>query len=223
MTPDNTRVLFVLACLSTGSGCQENPSPLMSPSDQAAASSGDMATMTDAGTSTALGMVRYSYICDNKPEKAVELPHIRFGATYSCLFKSDSFQIEVKDDRVPVDFRLFIPGYHGPGTYTMIADKFSGMGFTECVWPSIRIQDGNCPALANSTISPCCLDQGSLSQGLSCTIVVQQHSSTRVTGTFECTVAAYNDGPNSPDTCPFRGMAQVKGSFDFGPQDCVTK
>lgn len=216
---------LVLNCLMALVSCQGNDGPtMMFTLDQEHDSAMDMSSPLgpDAATSNTPGLVRYSYVCDNKPEKAVALPKEQFGAHYWCDFQSDSFFINVTDNRVPIDFRLSIPylDYHGPGTYMMIADQVSGSGFSDCVWPSIRIQDANCPALAGATISSCCRDSSARASALSCSVTITQHSMTKITGTFTCHIQAEKSGINSPFMCPSGGQADVKGSFDFGPQDC---
>lgn len=217
-------ITTTLTCFLTLTGCHSNDDPMMmnTTSDQSNPGSSDMASssMPDLSDPNAPGMVRYSYICDDKPEKTVELPHVRFGADYHCIFQNSFFSINVTDGRVPVDFRLAVPGYHGPGTYSIIADVFSGTGFSECVWPSIQIQDKNCRAMWGQ-MSSCCTSKEAQARALTCTVTVQQHSLTRVTGSYECLIQADSNGPNSPFACPYLGKAQVQGSFDFGPQDCM--
>lgn len=225
MQPQPLLVPLSVTCLLVLAGCPANEGPTMPTSDQGHTNEHDLGIMSipDAADPNAPGMVRYSYVCDGKPEKTVELPHQRFGATYSCNFENDYFLINVKDTRVPIDFRLSIPfaSYHGPGTYPVTADKFSGSGFAYCQWPSIRIQDGNCPALAGSSISACCLGSDAQKNSLSCSITVQEHSLSRVTGSFTCQVRADSEGVDSPFMCPFLSHADVMGSFDFGPKDCT--
>src|SRR5262249_30444465 len=141
-------------------------------------------TPPDAADPNAPGMVRYSYSCDDQPEKNVEVPHVRFGATYTCQFKSDYFTLNVKDDRIPLDFRLNIPNYHGPGDYQYVADKLSGSGFAYCEWPSFQVADSNCPAMRPGQIGACCMDSAAQEKALTCTLTVTQHTLTRASGTF---------------------------------------
>lgn len=214
--------LTTVGLLMVSIGCQ-GKDPSMTTADQSSSGAGDMSNTSapDASDPNGPGMVRYSYVCDDKSEKTVELPHVRFGATYSCRFMSDLFSISVRDDRVPVEFRLGITGYHGPGTYNVIAERESNFFFDNCSWSSVEVYDGNCPALSKGTISPCCRAAGAQAKAQSCTITVQQHSLTRVSGSFSCSIQADQEGPDTPYSCRSRGKAQLQGSFDFGPQDCM--
>lgn len=221
MKPHTLAFVLTSTYLLTSIGCSPNNSPMMATSDQAQSGPVDMGSMamTDARDPNAPGLVRYSYICDDKPEKTVELPRVQFGATYSCGITNDIFAIEVTDNRIPVDFSLNITNYHGPGTYTIIAQQFSGSGWTDCQWSDLKVLDGNCPAL-HKQITPCCLNTDAQAKALTCTVTVQQHVLTRVSGVFACEVQAGSEGPNTPNWCPYFGKASVHGSFDFGPQDC---
>jgi len=219
----NTRLSAVLlGGLFTSIGCQGTGTPMMVNADQAVVNPVDMMSpQADAGDPNGPGMVRYSYVCDTMPEKTVELPHVRFGAKYSCNFTSDNFSITVTDDRVPVNFNLSVPSYHGPGSYTLIADDYLIAGHTQCRWPSIEVADKNCTTLWGGIFTTCCTTMEARAKALTCTVVVQQHSLSRVTGTFDCHIQTEKDGPGAPDYCPSSVSAQVHGSFDFGPQDCT--
>lgn len=201
-------------------GCQNNSDKIF-PLDQAGTAAGDLANKTDAADPNAPGLVRYSYVCGDMPEKSVELPHVRFGATYKCDFESNFFTITVTDDRVPVSFHLGVPGYHGPGTYTLIADDYIIAGTRQCRWPSIEVADKNCKPLWLGIFTTCCSTMEARAKALTCTVVVQQHTLTRASGTFDCRIQTEEDGPGAPDYCPPSIAAQVHGSFDFGPQDCL--
>lgn len=209
---------LLLSCLVLCSSCQRTDSSV----DQSPNTSGDMSgTGTpDAADPNAPGLVRYTYTCGNNPAKTISLPHERFGALYKCLFTPDVFNITVTDDRIPVQFRLGITNYHGPSTYTVIADAVSGTGFSECKWSSIEVADKNCPALWTNTFTPCCSTMEARAKALSCTVVVQQHSLTRVSGTFDCRIQTEKYDSQTPIYCPPTLSAHVEGSFDFGPKDC---
>jgi hypothetical protein len=195
---------------------------MMTGADQTSGTPSDMMTaQTDAADPNAPGLVRYSYVCGTMPEKSVELPHVRFGATYDCRFKSDYFTITVTDDRVPVKFSLGVPGYHGPGTYTVIAYYYILAGVPVCRWSAVEVADQNCPLMGRGDFSPCCNTPELRAKALTCTIVVQQHSLTRATGTFECRIQSAGERLGTTEYCPPLSTAQVHGSFDFGPQDCL--
>lgn len=213
----------LLSSLLTINGCQGTGTPVMASADQAVSSSSDMLSpQTDAADPNTPGLVRYAYVCGNMPEKSVELPHVRFGATYNCNFTSNDFSLTVTDDRVPTKFYLSVPAYHGPGTYTIIAYDYILAGSPVCRWPSIEVSDHNCPLMWSGAFTPCCSTMEQRANALTCTVVVQQHSLSRVTGTFDCRMQSEGDRVGVTDYCPPLSSAQVHGSFDFGPKDCVT-
>lgn len=216
------RFLFSLTALSllTTAACHD-PSGMMSPADGATTSATDMMDKRDAQDPNAPGLVRYSYVCGAMPEKTVELPHVRFGAAYNCTFESDYFHITVTDDRVPVTFNLGVPGYHGPGTYTDIAYQYNLAGSAVCRWSAVEVSDKNCPLLWQSNITPCCSTQEQRAKAVTCTIVVAEHSLTRVSGTFDCLLHGEKPPEDTSLYCPPTGTARVYGSYDFGPKDCV--
>jgi hypothetical protein len=181
----------------------------------------DMANASDGGDSNGTGMVRFSYICGDKPERFVELPHVRFGPSYLCQFNRDYFVITVTDNRMPAKFHLGIPGYFGPGTYKIIAEDYVIGKYRHCRWPSIEASDINCPLLWGGDFTPCCESKEARANALTCTVVVQQHTLTRATGTFECRIHSETERLGVTDYCPPESTAEVHGSFDFGPEDCA--
>lgn len=215
-------LLFSLAALGllTIAACHDPPE-MMPPSDLATSSVDDLMNRPDADDHNAPGMVRYSYVCGDMPEKTVELPHIRFGPTYQCTFERDFFRIAVTDERVPVTFNLVAPGYHGPGTYTDIAYQYDLAGSPVCKWSAVEVSDKNCPLLWQSVITPCCRTQEQRAKAVTCTIVVAEHSLTRVSGTFDCLLHGEKAVEGSSNYCLPTSTAHVYGSYDFGPQDCV--
>lgn len=212
-----------LGCIFASIGCHGMDDPMMmSTSDQASGGTHDMATTPDAADPNAPGLVRYSYTCGTKPEKTVELPHVRFGANYKCNLTSNSFDITVTDDRVPTKFYLYIPNYHGPGTYNMIANFYIFSGIPVCVWPNLAVYDENCPLMRyQGYFSPCCSTMEDRARALTCTVVVQQHALSRVTGTFACRIQGESERVGTTEYCPPSTTAEVHGSFDYGPNDCT--
>ena len=176
---------------------------------------------SDAADPNAPGVVRYTYTCGTDPEKTIEMKRVLFGPTYWCSISKASFFLNVKDDRIPTEFEIATPqGYHGPGQYNIIAQATTGTGFAWCSWQTMKIINGNCLALKSPRVGNCCNDQAAQAKGISCTISVTQHTLQRVSGDYNCLVQTDQYTPQAPFSCPTPMAASIKGSFDFGPNDC---